>query len=165
MTIAFNPTPAQIRTAENCCLMFEYENRIRLIVETYEREILARYQWKSTPVVGVPDMVILEPKDVYFLSEGDFSIFKAECAAAAQARRLPIEAPGQCPLSIAETTRRKAETLLIHALGEIPGFEAFKDVRYIREEQRAHPLELAKALFAPDVHTFEELIKLEGNSF
>lgn len=157
MILKFNPTPEQIRTAENCFLMFEYEKILRPIVEGYEREILERHQWNTSPVAGMPKFVVLEPKDAYFLSVEDFAVYATECQAAALAHGLTIDKAGDCPLLVAETTIRKAATLLIHALGEIPGLETFKDTRYMLRTHRERAVELAFSLFSPYIRSFEEL--------
>lgn len=157
MILKFNPTPEQIRTAENCFLMFEYEKILRPIVEGYERAILASHQWYTSPVARMPNFMVLEPKDVYFLSAENFAVYDAECQAAALAHGLTVDKAGDCPLLVAEATSRKAATLLIHAMGQIPGLETFKDTRYMLKTHRERAIELAFSLFAPYIRSFEEL--------
>ena len=101
---------------------------IRPIVEGYQKEILARHQFKVRDEFAYRrgEEVILDPKLSYLMPDEDFAIYDAECKAARDAAKLHVENDDFCPLLVAEHELTKAQRLLVDAVEPITGIDHHK---------------------------------------
>lgn len=121
-------TQDMITAAENVFTAMAFVETIRPIVEGYQKEILAKYQFRVAPEFKrhEKNKVILDPKDTYLMADNDFKVFLAECHEARQAAKLHVEKEEFCPLLVAEGLQRKAEHVLVDTMEVLTGLAADK---------------------------------------
>lgn len=131
----FTPTAEQITAAERVFLCMANVRTIEPTVTAYQREILARGQWKKANPDGLSERtgrdgsVITDPKEAWLMSEDDFALYDAECKKARVASGLLVEKPEHCPLLVAEEALRQAKRQLVDALESVSGVTADQIIR------------------------------------
>lgn len=156
-----HPTPEQIRIAEALFTAMAFESLIRPTVEDYERNILAKHQFKIERRwvdLGMEDRVILERKEVFLLSKDDAQVFYNECYAARDAAGLKVDHPEACPLLTAENLRIDAENALLSDIARTPGLEGFSNA-VLFMDVRKQALELVLRALAPFCGNGDDILK------
>lgn len=122
----FTPTPEMISAAETVFLAKAHLALVAPIVTAYQREILARGQWKTAPPLrdDAGPLVVVDPKDGYLMSDADFAVYDAQCKAARVVAALYVENPDHCPMLVAEDEVRQAERLLVNSLESVTNLGA-----------------------------------------
>lgn len=121
---AFKPDANQIRAARNLFTAMAHRDLVVPIVEAYQREILARHQWKpdarwadiGAGRAGHAEWVnqpLLDPKRSYLMNEADFKAYMVECRKAQAAAKLITETPEHCPKLVAEDLVLRCEMALV----------------------------------------------------
>lgn len=124
---AFKPDANQIRAARNLFAAMAHRDLVVPIVEAYQREILARHQWKpdacwaaiGTGRLGHAEWVnqpLLDPKHSYLMNDADSEVYFAECRKAQAAAKLITETPEHCPKLVAEDLVLRCEMALVAAM-------------------------------------------------
>ena len=160
MSKNFVPTKEQIRCAEAVFVAMAHEKLIQPIVEGYEREILAKHQFRIAPCwveQGVPDEVIRDRNKTFLMSEEDATVFFAECHAARAKANLRVENPDHCPLLVAQNVRIQAENALVESLSSIPGLESL-GMGVMSLEIRDRAVELGLKLLAPFMPAADNIV-------
>lgn len=124
MKMTFKPNDEQCAAARSVVLAMAHLETVRPIVEAYEREILARHNFRIARKwveLGCEDRVILDPAHAYLLDEEDGKVFYAETYKARDAAGLKVEDPEHCPKCVAEHLLIQAKEVLIAAMEPITG--------------------------------------------
>jgi hypothetical protein len=119
-SLDFNPTPEMIRANDELLLAKSKVAALKPIVMWYKSEILAEGKWsRCKDMAGLfGDELVLDPLDVYLMSEEDQAAFQMQCNAARDnfGPSFAVEPPFQCPLIAAEDSVVKAQHALIKAM-------------------------------------------------
>lgn len=117
---AFKPDANQIRAARNLFAAMAHAELVVPIVEAYQREILARHQWKPDArwaAIGTGlNQPLLDPKHSYLMNDTDSEVYFAECRKAQAAAKLITETPDYCPKLVAESIVLRCEMALVAAM-------------------------------------------------
>lgn len=121
----FTPSGEQISAAELVFLAMAHLDLVRPVVQQYKTRILAEHQFRIDPMWvnehGMDDRVILDPKDVFLLSDEDIQVFVQESKTERDKAHLPVDSDDFCPLLVAESSLSNAENLLIDAMTPVTG--------------------------------------------
>lgn len=147
----FNPSGGLIRLAEAVVVAMAHEDIVRPIVEAYQRKVMEKHQFRISRewvARGMEDVVILDPKDTYLLSEEDAAVVHAAFNVERDATTLKVNRPDSCPLLVAENIRIKAENALLEELGKLPGLAPLAS-GFLTLKHRAKAIDLGLKLVAP----------------
>lgn len=120
----FHPNKEQCAAARAVVMSMAHLETVRPIVETYEREILARHNFRIARKwveLGCEDEVILDPAHAFLLDEEDGKVFYAETCKARDASGLKAEDPEHCPKCVAEHLLIQAKKALIDTMEPLTG--------------------------------------------
>ena len=119
----FHPTDAMIAAATLVFMHMAKVAVIRPIVEGYQKELLAKHQFKVRDEFSERRgaEVILDPKLSYLMPDEDFAIYDAECKAARDTAGLHVEDKDFCPLLVAENDLIKAKRTLVDVMESVTG--------------------------------------------
>lgn len=157
---SFTPTERQIRAAENLFASMAHEATVRPVVEAYQARVLAEYQFHIDPQWLIPrgksewkmeDQVILDPKNVFLLSEKDLHTFIVKCNEERQKAKLHVLSREDCPLLVAEAHRIDAENALLYAMSATPGLEFLSRAYVLDTERHKEVVNLSLKVLAPFV--------------
>ncbi len=144
----FTPSTEMVEAAKTVFMAMAWKGTIEPIVTGYEREILSRHQFHISDewtAKGMPDKIILDPKETYLLNDIDSKIYINETFMARDNAGLKVDNPEFCPLLVAETMQIDAETALIATMESITHLEPGQ----LYGENRKKLIDLTLRLLAP----------------
>lgn len=160
---AFKPDANQIRAARNLFAAMAHAELVVPIVEGYQREILARNQWKPDTRWAKfdhgrnwTDEPILDPKRTYLMNDANFRAYLVECRTAQAAAKLITETPEHCPKLVAEDLVLRCEMALVAAME--PVTKVGWDLVARDLKSKAIYVGLTLALLAKFVGTADEIL-------
>jgi hypothetical protein len=153
-TPSFSPSDSQVRLAQALLVAQAHEAYVRPIVESYQREILERHQFKMCAEKAEasgddPNRVILDPRKAWLIGKEDLQVYYAELAVADAASGLPVPEPGMCPLLVAEHTRIQCENALIDSWKGHEHFDALSRAHELSWDTRKEVVDLSLQLMVP----------------
>ena len=165
---AFKPDANQIRAARNLFAAMAHAELVVPIVLGYQREILARHQWKPDArwadigtgrAGGHAEWVnqpLLDPKRSYLMNEADFKAYMVECRKAQAAAKLITETPDHCPKLVAEDLVLRCEMALVAAMEPVTKVDWELITRDLKS--KGIYMGLTLRLLAPFVGTADEIL-------
>ena len=129
-----------------------YCETVRSVIEPKQKEVLAKHQFKVAEKFAKykgSDMVILDHKHVYMLSDEDFQTYLDEMDAFHKEQGFSKPSRDYCPLLIAEDLVRKIKIEVTDFLEPYTGI-SYNMVSFNLESYRKY-FDLILGLFAPKV--------------
>ena len=116
------PSKQLIDCAKTVFQAMAYVKTVQPIVESYQREILAKHQFhvsnEFTEKWEVTNHIILDPKETYLMEDSDFQIYLDEVAQEHKKHNFNVP-KDHCPLLIAQNLERQAKMALFDQSWEL----------------------------------------------
>lgn len=122
--------------------------KVKPVVEGYKREILAAHKFYVVQDLldsDAPELIV-EPRDDWKMSDGDFMVYQAACHARRTELGYEVSDLDHCPLLLAERDFRLAEIGLLQAMSAHPQLGHLKDPAKLPPLARNQALKAAKTV-------------------
>ncbi len=122
--LSSNPPPEIVSLAESLLVTMAMHQLKAEAVDAYATEVLASMQAKIATKwveLGVPDQLILKPKDAFLLDDEQAARYYALCEEKRAASGMTVDKEGNCPALEAESLFRAARDAFIDALTPFTG--------------------------------------------
>jgi hypothetical protein len=114
---SLEPNKEQIDAAKTVFIAKAHLETIKPIVEGYQKEVLARHNFKDDE-----GNIVLDTKRTYLMNDADFRVYLDEVAIEHKKHGFDVK-PDYCPLLIAESNLIDAEGALIDVYYKVTGIE------------------------------------------
>lgn len=155
-------TQEMINAAEVFLLAKVLEEAIEPVVTQYSKRILEKHEFKASDKWNefpeVAKKVILDPKQVYLLSEEDMATYLAEAFIARDNAGLKVSHPENCPYLEAKNHRVMAENALFDTVSKHPKLGNLKP-HLLTLDERSKVIDLILTILTPYMRTGSEILE------
>lgn len=149
-----HPPQSLLIAADAVILAAAHYAKIAPVVETYQRKILKKHQWRIDPAYadeGAERRVITDPRQAYLLSNHEHTLFLIECADEREKAGLSVPGPHFCPRLAAENKLRLAKQYFCEELKPVTGV-SYRQLIHTGMDFN-HYIDLSIKLLAPHLKT------------